>query len=55
MIIKGFHLSFVSIILDCLAERMSEEEILEYYPSLKKENIQGGLQYGATYFHLAKT
>lgn len=38
---------FVSIILDCLAEGMTEEEILENYPSLKKEHIQAALQYGA--------
>ncbi len=52
--IKGTRV-FVSTILDCLAEGMSDEEILENYPSLKKENIQGGLQPGGTYFHLAKT
>jgi len=38
---------FVSIILDCLAEGMSDEEILENYPSLKKEHIKVALQYGA--------
>lgn len=37
----------VSVILDCLAEGMKEEEILEEYPSLKKEYIQAALQYGA--------
>ena len=38
---------FVSIILDCLAEGMSDDEILENYPSLKKEHIKVALQYGA--------
>ena len=38
---------FVSIILDCLAEGMSDDEIIENYPSLKKEHIQAALQYGA--------
>ncbi len=38
---------FVSIILDCLAEGMSDDEILNNYPSLKKEDIQAALQYGA--------
>jgi len=37
----------VSVILDCLAEGMKEAEILEEYPSLKKEHIQAALQYGA--------
>ena len=44
--IKGTRV-FVSIILDCLAEGMSDEEILENYPSLKKEHIKVALQYGA--------
>ena len=35
------------MILDCLAEGMDEKEILENYPSLKKEHIQASLQYGA--------
>ncbi|MHA1274402.1 MAG: DUF433 domain-containing protein [Promethearchaeota archaeon] len=37
----------VSVILDCLAEGMGENEILKEYPSLKKEHIQAALQYGA--------
>ena len=37
----------VSVILDCLAEGMNEQEILKEYPSLKKEHIQAALQYGA--------
>lgn len=44
--IKGTRV-FVSIILDCLAEGMSDGEILENYPSLKKEHIKVALQYGA--------
>ncbi len=44
--IKGTRV-FVSIILDCLAEGMSDDEILENYPSLKKEHIQAALHYGA--------
>ena len=37
----------VSIVLDSLAEGMSDDEILENYPSLKKEHINVALQYGA--------
>ncbi|MHA1147565.1 MAG: DUF433 domain-containing protein [Promethearchaeota archaeon] len=37
----------VSVILDCLAEGMTQNEILKEYPSLKKEHIQAALQYGA--------
>lgn len=44
--IKGTRV-FVSIILDCLAEGMSDDEILINYPSLKKEHIQAALQYRA--------
>ncbi|MBN1215474.1 MAG: DUF433 domain-containing protein [Candidatus Lokiarchaeota archaeon] len=44
--IKGTRV-MVSVILDCLAEGMNEGEILENYPSLKKEHIQIALQYGA--------
>ena len=44
--IKGTRV-LVSIVLDCLAEGMSDNEILENYPSLKKEHIQAALQYGA--------
>lgn len=38
---------FVSVILDCLAEGMTERKILENYPSIKKEHLQAALQYGA--------
>jgi len=37
----------VSVILDCLAEGMGENEIVENYPSLKKEDIHAALHYGA--------
>ena len=37
----------ISVILDCLAEGMTDKEILENYPSLKKEHINAALQYGA--------
>ncbi len=44
--IKGTRV-LVSIVLDSLAEGMSDEDILENYPSLKKEQIKVALQYGA--------
>ncbi len=44
--IKGTRV-FISVILDCLAEGMTDSEIIENYPSLKKEHIQVALQYGA--------
>ena len=44
--IKGTRV-LVSIVLDSLAEGMSDDEILENYPSLKKEHIKIALQYGA--------
>ena len=37
----------VSVILDCLAEGMPEEEILLEYPSLKKGDVTIALQYAA--------
>lgn len=37
----------VSVILDSLAEGMSQEEILEEYPSLQAKHIKLALQYGA--------
>ena len=37
----------VSIILDCLAEGMSEEDILNEYPSLKKTDVRVALSYAA--------
>jgi len=44
--IKGTRV-MVSVILDCLAENMTEHEILQEYPSLKKGDIQAALQYSA--------
>jgi uncharacterized protein (DUF433 family) len=37
----------VSVILDCLAEGMSEEEILDEYPTLSVEGIRAAAAYGA--------
>ncbi len=37
----------VSVILDCLAEGMSHEEILENYPTLQEKHIKVALQYAA--------
>ncbi len=44
--IKGTRV-MISVILDCLAENMTEEEILEEFPSLKKGDIQIALEYSA--------
>jgi len=44
--IKGTRV-LISVILDCLTEGMTEIEILENYPSLKKEHIKAALQYAA--------
>lgn len=38
----------ISVILDCLAEGMTEEEILSEYPSLKKGDIQIAIKYAAS-------
>ncbi len=45
--IKGTRV-MVAVILDCLAEGMAEEEIIEEYPSLKKGDIQAAIQYWCT-------
>ena len=45
-IIQGTRIS-VEFILDLLASDVSEEEILEDYPHLKKEDIQACLRYAA--------
>lgn len=37
----------VSVILDCLAEGMSNLEILEEYPSLAAEDIRAAIEYAA--------
>ena len=44
--IKGTRV-LISVILDCLAEQMSIDEILEEYPSLKREDVYAALQYAA--------
>ncbi len=44
--IKGTRI-MVSIILDNLAEGRTEKEILEDYPSLKKEDIKAALVYAS--------
>ncbi len=38
----------ISVILDCVAEGMGEEEILKEYPSLKKGDVNVALMYGAS-------
>ncbi|NHK32512.1 MAG: DUF433 domain-containing protein [Asgard group archaeon] len=38
----------ISVILDCLAEGMSEEAILKEYPSLKKGDVNIAIQYAAS-------
>ena len=48
--IKGTRIP-VSVILDNLAARISEEEILRNYPTLTPQDIQAALEYGA---HLAR-
>jgi uncharacterized protein (DUF433 family) len=45
-IIRGTRIS-VEFILDLLASDVSEEEILEDYPHLTKEDIQACLRYAA--------
>lgn len=37
----------ISIILDALAEGLSNEDIIEHYPHLKKEDIQAVMAYAA--------
>ena len=37
----------VSVILDCLAEGLSEKEILKHYPSLKKQDINVAISYAS--------
>jgi uncharacterized protein (DUF433 family) len=38
----------VSVILDSLAEGMTEEEILQEYPSLKMGDVQIAIHYAAS-------
>ncbi len=44
--IKGTRI-WVSLVLDYLAEGMSEREILEEYPQLSHEDILAAIAYGA--------
>ena len=44
--IKGTRV-MVSVILDCLAEGMSEAEIVKNYPSLNAEDIKAAIQYAS--------
>ncbi len=44
--IKGTRI-MVSVILDNLAEGVSQDEILKSYPSLKPEDIQAAIAYAA--------
>lgn len=37
----------VSVILDCLAAGLSEDDIIEQYPSLTQEGIRAAAAYGA--------
>jgi len=41
----------VSVILDNLAEGVSEEEILKGYPSLTKEDIRAAIGYASDLAH----
>lgn len=44
--IKGTRVP-VSVVLDCLAAGMTEEEIIAQYPSLTEDGIRGAMSYGA--------
>ena len=44
--IKGTRI-WVSLVLDLLADGLSEREILDEYPQLKREDIFAALAYGA--------
>ncbi|RJP35144.1 MAG: DUF433 domain-containing protein [Actinobacteria bacterium] len=44
--IKGTRIP-VSVILDCLAEGMSEKEILKEYPTLTAQDIKAAIEYAA--------
>ena len=45
--IKGTRV-MVSAILDCIADGMSESEIIQEHPSLSKEDIRAALSYSAS-------
>ena len=44
--IKGTRI-WVSLILDNMANGMTQEEIIKEYPQLKKEDIRSAIAYGA--------
>ncbi len=44
--IKGTRV-MISVILDCLTEGLTEEEILAEYPSLKPGDVQAAILYAA--------
>ena len=44
--IKGTRI-MISVILDCLAEGLNEQEILKEYPSLFLEDIRAAIAYAA--------
>ena len=44
--IKGTRI-MISVILDCLAEGLDEQEILKEYPSLRLEDIRAAIAYAA--------
>jgi uncharacterized protein (DUF433 family) len=44
--IKGTRI-WVSLILDCLAEGMTEHELLKEYPQLTHEDVLAAIAYGA--------
>ena len=41
----------IAVILDGLAEGMTEKEIMDHYPQLTKEDIQASLAYAADLAH----
>ena len=45
--IKGTRV-MVSVILDCIADGMSESKIIQEYPSLSKKDIRAALSYAAS-------
>lgn len=44
--IKGTRI-MVSVILDCLAEGMTPQEIIRQYPSLNLDNVKAAVEYAA--------
>jgi uncharacterized protein (DUF433 family) len=37
----------VSVVLDCMAEGMTEDEIIDEYPSLRPDDLKAAIEYGA--------